>query len=148
MAPSLSSLTPKPGETLWKIRLRGPRSFLAGLTSGTSGGVFSPATRPRALPSCHSAWLKRSACCSCPSALFFSHLVLLRLIALGFVSARCVRTHFLFSSFVWLEFNYTLGTEIPDSKYCLFAFSSIYTGTRDIFLGELCFFFLSFFPRK
>lgn len=110
-----------------------------------AGSVFSPATQPRVLPSCHSVWLKCSACCSCPSALCFFSLFLLCLIAFGFVSARCVRTRFLFSSFVWLEFNYTLGTEIPDSKYCLFAFSSIYTRIQDIFLGELFFFFL---PQK
>lgn len=72
---------------------------------------------------------------------FFFHLFLLCLIAFGFVSAHCVCTDFLFSSFIWLEFNYALGTEIPDSKYCLFAFSSIYTGTWDIFLGEHFFFF-------
>lgn len=113
-----------------------------------TGSVLSPATRPRVLPICHSEWLERCLEVQCLLFLSFSisffHLFLLCLIAFGFVSACCVCTDFLFSSFRWLEFNYALGTEIPDSKYCLSAFSSIYTETWDIFLVNI---FL-FFPRK
>ncbi|NXS16173.1 SDK1 protein, partial [Mystacornis crossleyi] len=42
VAPSLSSLTPEPEETLWEIRLRSPCRFLAGITSVTQGVVFLP----------------------------------------------------------------------------------------------------------
>lgn len=110
----------------------------------STGSVLSPATWPRVLPICRSVWLKcylGVQCLLCLSFSAFFYLFLLCLIAFGVVSARCVRTDFLFSSFIWLEFNYTSGTEIPDSKYCLFAFSSIYTETQDIFPGEHFFFF-------
>lgn len=148
VAPSLPSLTPELGESLWEIQLCCPGTFLAGLTSVTQGVCSHQPHGPEFCPSAtqcgwSAAW-RCSACCSFPSALFFFHLFLLCLIAFGFVSARCVCTDFLFSSFIWLEFNYTLGTEIPDSKYCLFAFSSIYTETWDIFLGE----HFSFFPQE
>lgn len=99
VAPSLSSLTPKLGGTLWKI----PTHISGRDHICNTGSVFSPALGSAHLPLSVAEVLLGGAVLVVPVLqhfFFFPQLFLLCLIEFGFVSARRVCTHFLFSSSV------------------------------------------------
>lgn len=128
------------GKALSPGRLGSPARIAGSDRLWKTESAFLPTTCPKVLPICQSLWLKCYSGVRRMLFLFlqhFFHLFSLRMITFGFVSARYVCMYFLFAGFfIWLECNCTFGSEIPNSKCCLFAFSSICMGTQDSFPGE------------